>query len=99
MNTYLSRNADEYTVEELSELTGWKTQRIRRKLCELGLEAFPRKLYMAVTADKYEFPLIVADTTRELARVMGVTNNAVSTAICRSIPGSLSGVRYVRVDY
>lgn len=35
------------------------------------------RLYMAVTADKYELPLAVADSSRELAEIMGVSPSCV----------------------
>lgn len=38
------------------------------------------KLYMAVTADEYELPLCVEDSTAGLAAWLGITTNAVLTA-------------------
>lgn len=40
-----------------------------------------KKLYIAVTLDKYELPLAVADTPAELARLMGTTCNSVLSSI------------------
>lgn len=38
-------------------------------------------VYMAVTKDKYELPIAVADTTAELAKLVGVSRNAINSAI------------------
>jgi len=35
-------------------------------------------VYMAVTKDKYELPLFVADSTKELAEMMGLPHKTVS---------------------
>lgn len=40
-------------------------------------------LYLAVTADKYELPLFVADTRKEMAEWYGVSGDWVSHAIRR----------------
>ena len=47
------------------------------------------KVYMAVTADKYELPVVVADSPAELARLCGLTYGSVLSSIskgniCRS---------------
>lgn len=34
-------------------------------------------LYMKITRDKYEFPIVVADTAEELALLIGVTSNTI----------------------
>ena len=36
---------------------------------------------MAVTADKYELPLVVEDSQEKLARKLGITKNAVSKIV------------------
>ena len=40
-------------------------------------------LYLAVTADKYELPLYVADTCKEMAKWYGVSGQKISTAISK----------------
>lgn len=40
-------------------------------------------LWMAVTPDKYELPIAVADTARELSRMLGSNNNLVSKQYCQ----------------
>lgn len=41
----------------------------------------PLYLWLKVTADDYEFPLIIADSASELARKAGVTKNAIYTSV------------------
>ena len=41
-------------------------------------------LYMLVTFDKYEYPLIVTESLDELAEKCCCTKNAISSAICHS---------------
>ena len=38
-------------------------------------------VYMLVTQDKYELPLAVADSIAELARIIGVKQNYISSAM------------------
>lgn len=40
-----------------------------------------KAVYMLVTQDKYELPLVVADTVTELARLTGVKRNVISSAM------------------
>lgn len=44
-------------------------------------------LYMRVTRDKYEFPLNVCATVRELARQTGRTESSIFTLISKNKPG------------
>ena len=53
-------------------------------------------IYMEVTKDKYEFPLAIADTARELAELRGVATRTVITGIFAENHG-LHGSRYKRV--
>lgn len=52
-------------------------------------------VYMAVSRDKYELPLAVADSMWELARLRGVTAGAVCKGVDRQTRGKSSS--YVRV--
>lgn len=38
-------------------------------------------VYMQVTQDKYELPLVVADSVAELARITGHKRNSIASAI------------------
>ena len=40
-----------------------------------------KKLYMAVTADRYELPVFVSDTALELARITGADSGWISKVL------------------
>lgn len=40
-------------------------------------------IYMAVTKDKYELPITIADTAEELGRMFGLTRSGISRAVNR----------------
>ena len=42
----------------------------------------PRYIWMQVSNDKYEFPLALADTAKDLARLIGSTESAVRSGEC-----------------
>lgn len=44
-------------------------------------------IYMKCTTDRLELPIAVADTARELARMMGVSYNSVYSEISRGYGG------------
>ena len=56
------------------------------------------KLYMAVTADRLELPVIVADSPVELARRFHTTPDIILTAIRRQTVRRGEHVRFIRVD-
>ncbi len=43
-----------------------------------------RKVYIAVSKDKFELPYAVADTKAELARLCGVSKNSIASAISKT---------------
>ena len=53
-------------------------------------------LYMDVTNDKYELPMIVADSAVELARRLNVKTNSVYSAMKKAVERGQKS-RYVRV--
>lgn len=53
---------------------------------------------MAVTADKYEFPIIVADSSTELAEKLGTTATSIRVRACKQKDGSKSGIRIYKVE-
>ena len=55
-------------------------------------------VYMLVTQDKYELPLMVADTATELARRLGISKCSVMSAICKAKKTGRK-CKYVRVDW
>ena len=54
-------------------------------------------LWLAVEADKYELPLYVADTARELAEKFGTTKHNVESSAFYGHGGSISGRRFLKV--
>lgn len=55
-----------------------------------------RKIYMCVTHDKYELPVAVADSPKELADMLGVTSNNILSAIYHAKVSGRKSI-YVRV--
>lgn len=54
-------------------------------------------LYMAVTADKYELPLVVG-TAEDIARFAGINRLAVYNYIARRMSGKRNGYKLVSVE-
>lgn len=55
-------------------------------------------MYMAVTPDKYELPLAVCDTARELGALFGVSANLIQSSISKNQSGRNRGYKFVKVD-
>ena len=55
-----------------------------------------RSLYLLVSSDKYELPLAVADTTRELSALIGVREDAIRSAMSKARKRG-NRCRYVKV--
>lgn len=57
------------------------------------------KVYMAVTNDRYELPIAVADQVNELAAMLGKTRISVSQVMLRQRKGVLpkGEIKYVEV--
>ena len=56
-----------------------------------------KALYMQVTHDKYELPLAVADSIAELARLRGVSDNSIYSAMSNARKYGYNSI-YVKVD-
>jgi len=54
-------------------------------------------IWLAVTADKYELPIAIADTARELGERFGVTAKTVISSAYRQENGGINGFKYVKV--
>ena len=54
-------------------------------------------VYMLVTEDKYELPLMVTDTAQEMARKLGLCKDSVASAICKAKKDGRK-CKYVRVE-
>ena len=61
------------------------------------MEVMGKYLWLAVTADEYELPLIVADTAQELADKFGITASSVMNCVIRQHGGRQNGYKYVKV--
>lgn len=55
-------------------------------------------LYLAVSADKYEFPIAVADSARELERMLGLGRGTVISHISKVRQGGLKKQKYLRIE-
>lgn len=55
-------------------------------------------LWMLVTMDKYELPVYVADSAKELARFVGKKENCIHSAICHAKRRKSNKCRYVKVN-
>lgn len=53
--------------------------------------------YMIVTADEFELPIYVADSAKELADYLCITESTVRTAIFRKRNGVINGYRLAKV--
>jgi len=60
--------------------------------------SYDGSLYMAVTPDEYELPLVVAASAAELARVCGTSESNIRVQICRGYNGTNSGRKFVKVE-
>lgn len=54
--------------------------------------------WMAVTADKYELPLIVTETARELAVMLNITIGSVLSGCAKKRSGRNTGYKIVKVE-
>ena len=63
----------------------------------LRLEVMGKYLWMMVEADKYELPLVIADSARELAEKCGTTTGNVEACVARGCQGVLAKRKFVKV--
>lgn len=55
-------------------------------------------LWLAVTNDKYELPLIVEDTAEKLGEKLGLKKNTVSRQVYRNAKNPYKGRKIVKVE-
>lgn len=55
-------------------------------------------LYMAVTPDKYELPIMVEDSLDGLARKTGMKKSNIKSNIAHGYSGKKNGMKLVRVN-
>jgi len=56
------------------------------------------KIWMLVTTDKFEFPVVMAKSATELARLCGVDRNSILAQVNRVKLGKRKRSRYVCVE-
>lgn len=58
-----------------------------------------KRLFLKVTKDKYELPLVVADSARELAGILGISQDRIYSAISHAkTRGGWSCYKIVEID-
>lgn len=67
-------------------------------------ERLPKAVYMVVSRDEYEFPLMMADTAKELAIMCGLKGQVVGNSISNAMHhakkrGTWCKYRKVRIDF
>lgn len=55
------------------------------------------RLYMAVTQDKYEFPIAIADTQQKLAMMLGIEKNTIASSLSKARKGEIKNSRFKEV--
>ncbi|WP_277220676.1 hypothetical protein [Peptoniphilus vaginalis] len=55
------------------------------------------KIYMGVTPDKYELPLFVADSLKELAEMSGYDYDSIRHRISKGSSGRNHGIKFIKV--
>lgn len=56
------------------------------------------KLYMAVTADKFELPLAVEVSTTQLSKKTGISKESISFSICKKRSGKNNGIKFIKIE-
>lgn len=67
-------------------------------LMERTKESAQQYIWMLVTEDKYEFPIYICDSPKELAKLCGVTPGTVRAAVCHCEKENRKFSRYRRVE-
>lgn len=55
-------------------------------------------VYIAVTPDEYEMPLIVADNLKEMSRKSGIKKDVISSAIYHESNGKRLGIKFIKIE-
>ncbi|MBU3131570.1 hypothetical protein KPL40_03825 [Clostridium gasigenes] len=55
-------------------------------------------LWLAVSPDKYELPMVVEDSAKKLARRLNVSSNVVSSSISKNLSGKIQGRKIIKVQ-
>lgn len=57
-----------------------------------------RKLYLEITTDKYQLPVLVCDSPGELARCTGKAVNTINSLIWHTMHGDIVHPKYIVVE-
>ena len=57
-----------------------------------------RYLWLAVTADKYEFPIYIEDSCTKLANKLGISSCTIVNSVTQNSSGLYSGRKIVKVE-
>lgn len=63
-----------------------------------GEEMSNEYLWLAVTPDELELPIVVVDTATELAHKFGMKPNDISSAWCKKLSGKNWGFKVIKVE-
>lgn len=55
-------------------------------------------LWLAVTVDKYEFPIHIEDTAKALGERLGISGDTVIQAVTRKRDGKKSGRKILKIE-
>lgn len=61
------------------------------------MEKKKKAVYMLITQDEYELPLAIADSPRELGKIIGVKSRTISTALVKSKKNKKKKGKYIKV--
>ena len=56
------------------------------------------KLYMAVTADKYELPLAISRRIQDIAVYANAPISSIYSGITKGVSGKQRGIKFVKVE-
>lgn len=70
---------------------------IRVEDAKMTRKAKQKKVYMAVTPDKYELPIAIADDVLTLAKMVGVKSHSIYEHLSHIKSGYVKQTRYVKV--
>lgn len=56
------------------------------------------RVYIAVTNDKYELPIVVADSVQQLSEMFGIKYHDIHSLISRNIPAKKKNVKFYRLE-
>ena len=93
----LHKAIEEYGMTD--ERTVAISQQLDKIVCEAQKKLIkPKKdlIWMACTNDKYQLPVVVGNTAKELGKLLGVSSQAIENAVYRG--GKSKGLNIVRVD-